>query len=464
VRYRPLKLIFFAILGVWPAMLNAQTPPLPATLPEDFFPGLRDVLHSALQQSPQMITRNLDLASAEASRYQAASAEWPSVSAGTSFGGGQSSSIIRLDALQNAPFLAAYSYGFSVGQPLYHWGALQAQTDIAHLHIQMSEHQYAAAYGQLALTLRSQYLSLIAQKYQLRNAHLSLDQTKASVAVVEDRFKSGAATPDELANARLGLDDANLSIDRATENFAHAKRLFLLTAGLSDLDDDTIPDEIPRPVYSADTVEALLQNFENAGLHDTFQAQIYDDQIREGALNYKIAKYRLYPHLDLQLGFGQQDQSQVSGSTVVHNQVFSDSVGVGIGWSIFDGFATRGFKLAALTSKRLAERNRQNYLDQTLEQARESERQLVFSARAMAIAERRFQFSEEALQRAKDDFKLHTLSRAGMDQATSGFYQAQAAIFGARADFLSSWSGYLSLLNVDPVLNNLPTRFFSDAK
>ena len=136
---------------------------------------------------------------------------------------------------------------------------------------------------------------------------------------------------------------------------------------------------------------------------------------------------------------------------------------MGVGWSIFDGFATRGAKLGALTGKRQAERDRQTYLDQAMEQARESERQLVFSARAMAIAERRFQFSEEALQRAKDNFKLHTLSQAG-DTGHGQFYQAQAGIFATRADFLSSWSGYLSLLNVDPVFNNLSTRFFRHAK
>jgi outer membrane protein TolC len=464
VPYRPLKYILLAILGVLPAVLSAQTLPLPATLPEDFFPGLRDILHSALQQSPQMISQNLSLALAEANRYEAASGQWPSVGGGTSFGVGQSTNTIRANTLEQSKVLPSYAYSLSVGQPLYHWGALQAVTDIAHLQIKITEHQYAEAYGQLATTLRSQYLSLIAQKVQLRNAHLSLDQTKVAVAVVEDRFKTAEATADDVTSAHLQLDDANLSIDRATENFAHAKRVFLLTAGLSELDDNAIPDEIPKPIYSADTVEVLLQNFESGGLHDTFQAQIYDDHIRQNDLNYRIAKYRLYPHLDLQLSLGQADQSQVSGHTVSHNQVLNDSAGVGVGWSIFDGFATRGAKLAALTGKRQAERDRQTYLDQTLEQARESERQLVFSARAMAIAERRFQFSEEALQRAKDDFKLHTLSQAGMDQATANFYQAQAGIFATRADFLSSWSGYLSLLNVDPVLNNLSTRFFSHAK
>ena len=460
----PLKFILFVILGLLPAMLGAQTPPLPATLPEDFFPGLRAILHSALQQSPQMISSNLDLTAAEANRYMAASGLWPSVSAGTSLGGGQNSSVIRYNALQQSPFLSSYTYSFGVSQPLYHWGALQAATDISHLQIKISEHQYAQAYSELATTLRSQYLSLIAQKVQLRTAGLSLDQIKASVAVVEDRFKNGGATSDELTNAHLQLDDANLSIDRAMESFAHAKRMFLLMAGLSELSDDAIPDEIPPPIYSADTVEALLQNFESSGLHDTFLGRIYDDQIKQSELSYKIAKYRLYPKLDLSAGLSQEDESQVSGNTVVRNEVISNSVGVGVSWSIFDGFATRGAKLAALNNKRGAERKLRNYLDQTLEEARESERQLVFSARALAIAERRFQFSKEALQRAKDDFKLHTLSQSGLDQATANFYQEQAGIFGARADFLSQWSGYLSLLNVDPVLNNLPTRFFSDAK
>ena len=458
---RPLKFIVFAVLAVLPAVLSAQTPPLPATLPEDFFPGLRDILRTALQQSPQMISHNLDLAAQEANRYQQAAGQWPSIGGNGNYGYTQS----YLASNTNANTVnKGFVYGLGLNQPIYHWGALQAATDIAHLQIKISEHQYADAYGQLATTLRAQYLSLITQKLQLRSARLSLDQTKASVAVAEDRFKSAAATPDDLTNAHLQLDEANLGMDRATDGFAHSKRLFLLTAGLSELNDDAIPDEIPKPVYSADAVEALLQDFVSAGLHNTFQAQVYYDQIKQSELNYKIAKYRLYPKLDLSMGLSEQNQTTAGANSISQTGVLAESLALGASWSIFDGYATRGAKLAALTGKRRNERDLQNYLDQTLEQARESERQLVFSARAMAIAERRFQFSEEALQRAKDNFKLHTLSQAGMDQATANFYQSQAAVFGARADFLSNWSGYLSLLNVDPVLNNLPARFTSNAK
>lgn len=299
----------------------------------------------------------------------------------------------------------------------------------------------------------------------MRNARFSLGQTKASVALVEERFKANAATSTDVTNAHLQLDETNLAIDRAVEGFAHSKRMLLLTAGLSGLSDDTIPEEIPKPVYSAEAAPALMEDFVREGVNKTFLAQVYDCEIRQSDLNYKVAKHRqLYPRFDLQMGASDQNQTNASANAVSQVGVLSEYVGVGASMDIFDGFATRGAKLAALASKRSAERNRQNYLDQTLEQARNLEQQVEFSDRALAITEKHFELSEESLQRARDNLKLGTSSQADVDQATASFYQWQAAVFGARADFLSNWSSYLSLLGIDPVLNNLPASFTSNAK
>ena len=200
-------------------------------------------------------------------------------------------------------------------------------------------------------------------------------------------------------------------------------------------------------------------------MRDTFQAQVYDDEIRQSELSYKIAKYRLYPHLDLALGFGQQNQSQVNGNSVSHNQVFSDTAGVGVSWSIFDGYATRGAKLAALTSKRVAERERQTYLDQTLEQARESERQSSsFPPGPWPLRSGAFNSTKKLCNGPRIISSCTLLSQAGLDQATGWFPPGASRDLYARADFLSSWSGYLSLLNVDPVLNNLPDPFFQQCQ
>jgi outer membrane protein TolC len=469
VPYRPLKFISFVIMGVLPAVLSAQTPPLPAALPEDFLPGLRDILYHAVQQSPQMITHNIDLAAQEANRYQQASAEWPTVNGG--FGYIDSRSAVSLGKTF-APAGASSQgpiYNLSVVQPLYHWGALQAAADIAHLQIKASERQYADAYRQLATMIRSQYLALIMGKVQIRNASYALDQAKAVLAVVEERFKNKAATAGEVEGVQLEIDDADLAVDRTTEEFAHAKRLLLLLAGWPELSDNAVPAEIPKPAYATAAPTTLMQDFERDGLDKTFQAQVYDDQIKQGDLNYKIAEYRLYPRLDFVLAVSEQYLAQSITQTdgqpgISEKQYFFDSATLEANWSIFDGFATRGAKLAALASKRTAERNLQTYLDQTLEQARYFERQIGFSARAMTLAEKHFNTSVGFLQQAKDNLKLGVGSQANVDQATASYYQWQVAAFSARIDFFSRWSDYLSLLDIDPVLNNIPAHFLSNAK
>lgn len=458
---RPLKSALLSVLGVLPAVLSAQSPPLPAALPEDFLPGLNDILHSALQQSPQMLAHNIDLAAQEANRYQQAAVRWPSLSSNVSYAYNQSTVASNSAANTRS---AGVTFGFTLTQPLYHWGDLQALTDIAHLQIKISERQYADAYRQLAATLRSQYLSLILKKVDLRNSRFDLSQVKASLADVEERFKTGAATSDEAADARLQLDETNLSMDRAVAGFAHSKRVLLLMSGLSGLSDDSIPEEIPPPVYSPGATTALLQDFMRDGVNKTFEAQIYDYEIKESDLSYRMAKHRLYPRFDMQLGVAQQNQTNASNSAISQTRVLADYIAVGASWNIFDGFATRGAKLAALASKRAAELRRQNYTAQMLEQARELDQQVEFSFRALAIAEKQLKMNEENLQRTKDDFKLGLSSQRNVDRATASFYQRQAAAFSARADFFSHWCDYLSLLGVDPVLNNLPVRFTGNAK
>jgi outer membrane protein TolC len=469
VLHRPLKFVFFVLLGILPTVLSAQTTRLPAVLPEDFLPGLREILHSALQQSPQMIARNIDLAAQEANRYQQAASEWPSVSGGFGYIDYHSAISVGKTFASSSASSQGPIYNLNISQPIYHWGALQAATEIAHLQIKISEHQYADGYRQLATTLRSQYLSLIMQQVQVRHGRFALDQAKASFAALQERFKNNAASAGEVDNARLSLDDASLAMDRATEEFTHAKRLLLLMAGLSDLSDDAVPEEIPQPVNLAGSPVELLRDFERDGVNNTPQAQVYNYQIKQSELNYKIAKYRLYPRLDLSLTLSEQYQAQgtelPNGQPgITEKQYFYNDATLSANWSIFDGFATRGAKLAALASKRTNERNLQTYLDQTLEQARYLEHQLEFSVRALALAEERFNGSEASLRQARNNLKLGVGSQADVDQATASFYQWQSIAFNARIDFFSRWSDYLSLLGLDPVLNNLPDYFISHAK
>jgi outer membrane protein TolC len=469
VSYCPLKFIFFAVLAILPKALGAQTPPLPATLPEDFLPELRGILYHAMQQSPQMVLQNFDLVLQEGNRYQAAALEWPSLSSSFGYVSYHTASSVGKTLATSSASSQGPIYAITLVQPIYHWGALQAAADVTHLQIKTSERSAANAYRVLATTIRSQYLALIAQKVQMHNIQYALNQAKASVAVIEERFKNHAASQGELDGANMQVDDASLAADRAAEDFSHLKRLFLLLTGMPDLSDDAVPDEIPKPIYSAGIPEALMLNFEQGGVDKTFQAQIYDYQIRECELNFKIAKYRLYPRIDLTFTLSEQYEAQAfalanNQTSITEKQFFFNDAAVSAGWNIFDGFATRGAKLVALANKRTAERNRQTYLDQTLEQARYLEHQIAFAAKAMGLTESRFEATTNQLQHAKDNLKSGVGSQTDVDQATATFNQWQLNAFSARIDFFSHWSDYLSLLGIDPVLNNLPARFLRDAE
>ena len=51
-------------------------------LPEELFPELKDILRQALQQSPQMVLKNIELAQSEAARMTAFAQMLPTVLAG----------------------------------------------------------------------------------------------------------------------------------------------------------------------------------------------------------------------------------------------------------------------------------------------------------------------------------------------------------------------------------------------
>jgi len=61
-------------------------PVVAGTLPEDYAPGLKEILEVALKQSPQMLLKNLDLAQAEVNRYFSDAPLLPNVSGSAGYG------------------------------------------------------------------------------------------------------------------------------------------------------------------------------------------------------------------------------------------------------------------------------------------------------------------------------------------------------------------------------------------
>lgn len=425
-------------------------------LPEDLLPGLRPIIEQALNQSPQMMLRGLELAQIEANRYYSTAALWPSLSGTVQY----SASTSTVSADQNVSSdTSGLFYGFNFNQPVFQWGALKAQANIASISVKISEKQYAEAYRMLVHSLRSQYLALIAKKLSLNNLRKQRDQLESALAVEEDKLANGALSPGGIIAIRMEVTELRLRVDQAEEDFGYSCRMFARLAGIADLTADSLPNEIPEPVAMTATADQLLANFLRDGAEQTPQGEIYSLYLKQADLNYHIAKTRLYPKFSLYAGYSLNNSTSASVNSISQVGVTSFNYGVLASWMIFDGFATRGSKLSALATRRTNERQLRTYTDSVMDSAQNLHRQLGFSLRALALAEQRRDLARDAVRNRTEDVNLGAVSQVELDVAQSAANAAELGATYARSDYFTRWSEFLSLIGADPALNLLPQRY-----
>jgi len=432
-------------------------PVVAGTLPEDYAPGLKEILEVALKQSPQMLLKNLDLAQAEVNRYFSDAPLLPNVSGSAGYGLSGSRTVSNPPSTSSSTGL---TYGVGFGQSLYQWGALKAQSDIGKLAQQTSERQYAESYRNLALMLRAQYLNLILKKIGLRVSRFQLKLQETSLAALEEQLKDGNISEGEIINPRLGFQEATLNLDRAGQDYEYALRVFQRLAGLDQLKDENIPGDIAHPAYAADSADSLLASFLQGGIEHTLQAQTYELGIRQNELSYKIARTgQYYPKFSFSANYALSNSSQVIGNVSTSSAGISYGYGINASVPIFNGFTTHAQKVSALNTKRSTQQQLRNYLDSTADGAQNLRKQLGFLARGVELAETRRALQEDAVRKVTEQLSEGTAAQSVVDATKIQFYAADFGAINARVEFLNRWSEFVSLVGNDPILSSLPARY-----
>jgi outer membrane protein TolC len=424
-------------------------------MPEDYLPGLAALLKQAVERSPTTISASVSVAQAEAGRYLNAALLWPQVGLNANYAVSYQSQT----GGPSAPPSKGLFYSANISQPLFQWGAYRNQAVIGDLGEKIAERQFAEAYRILAISIREQYMGLIAKKIQLRNARFNLKLSNEALQVQQAKFEAGATSEAVVSGFRLSVDDAQLTADRDEEDFSYAKRVFTRLVGVDDLSDDSIPIEVTHADFSPALADAILTGFVGDGIESTFQSEVYKMSVKQQDLNYSIAKVRLLPKFAAAAGISFQNTTQINGPTVNQVGIQTENYSLGANWSIFDGFATRGAKLSALSSKRLVERARQTYIDQTIDQVSDMRKQVAFSSRAMHLAEVHNDLIAAEVKRLGDDKALGYESQATIDTGIVTLYATEFNMAYARSDYLGRWTEFVSLAGIDPALANLQSRY-----
>ena len=154
--------------------------------------------------------------------------------------------------------------------------------------------------------------------------------------------------------------------------------------------DDVIPSEIPPVATSGSQIESLLAGFLRQPEPLTTEGLTLRDQLQSAELTYANQRTRLLPKFSFVAGLSQDEQSYSIDPSLKFG-LRSAYAGITVGWTIFDGFATRAGKRSALARVRQVEASYNQYSETVATDAQRNARQLSFAARQMAIQERLFE-------------------------------------------------------------------------
>ena len=286
-----------------------------------------------------------------------------------------------------------------------------------------------------------------------------LELAAKGLAREEEKFKNREITAGDITTKRTLFKEAELGFDRSVAEYAFMKRVFMRLAGIEDLPDDAIPAAIPLPVAAADKGQPLLSNFLRRGATETYRGQVFGLKILQADREYAIAKTGLYPKFSFNAGHNVSNVTQADINQVRQEAIVQNTYGLIVNWTIFDGLITRGRKLEALAKKRAAERSLQTYAEATSDLATYHRQQTEFAARALEFSELRLGGSRSGVETAKEFLGRGRASTDEVERAEAGLIRAEAENAKARADYLNSWTEFVSLVGADPVMNNLPPRY-----
>lgn len=415
-------------------------------------PELREILVRAAQTAPSVQASNIESARLEASYITARSVLLPSVY-------GSASYSWSTQEVKDIPLSESESdglfYSFYASQPIFHWGALKAQADISKLEQLIGEENTAEVYRSLAVSLRSQYLGLILKKMALRNQEFAQKMAEDFLAVQEERLLNRTISSGEILGPRLSAEEARYYTTSSLQDLESSARVFGRLAGQPNFNAERVPDLIPRPEFSPEMLGEFLRQLSSEAIRDLPQAGVYDLRIAQNEKSYHIERTRLLPKFTASANYGVSNVTNASPLSVTQTAVVTSSFAVGASWTIFDGLASRGGRLAALASKRLNERYLDTFLETTMIELRGLQENIQSAGRLLDLTERRLALAWEAVRLARNDLEQGRTSQPNVNQITGEAHSAELRAANARSQFLSLWAQYVSLAGADPIMEQV---------
>jgi outer membrane protein TolC len=426
-------------------------------MPEDYLPGLKQIVATASTESPEMISdaMSIDIANAQ-KLYTGIAPMLFNLNGWSQYGDQVSHVAANAGATTTSRGL---QYDFEGHQPVFHWGQLKDRLNQSRISVAMTERLYATGYQSFVAGLRRQYLALISQKIAWRNTQFVLENRTRALNALREQAKVGAAPAAVMQGAQLDYDEVKLAADRQEQDYRFARRQLARAIGKPDLSDDAIPLDVPEPRYSAAAAGDLLADVLRTGGRYLGDSQVSLLQIKNAALDYDYWKKNLMPMFQIQAELNQQNATNATPTSVQQTAITQENLYFRADWNVFDGFGTRGRKEEALLRRRQAERELKLKAEAELDEAQNARRNVDFAWRALQTTGLRAAIAHTGLIFAEQDRARGAGSDENVAASRSNDYANQYNLMTARTNFLATWADFVALTGHDPALNALPARY-----
>tara|TARA_R100000027_G_scaffold67028_3_gene64308 strand:+ start:26888 stop:28285 length:1398 start_codon:yes stop_codon:yes gene_type:complete len=414
-------------------------------LPEDYYPGLRQILEKAGRSAPELVRVGIDREVAQQRLRIARSRYYPSLGVGGNLG-------YRFTQRSGEENDGSMSGSVSVGlsRPLYFWGAVEAGVNQGEIDFESSLLETKEQFQATVQRLRDQYLELILNEMQLRNLRIRRNNLETSLARRESDYRAGRLSEEEYLSYLIELDNSLIEIeeleDERNETIASFKRI----SGVKE--DPVIPSGV-API-NLDALEAELVGDEVAPtwVEETFNIQLNRNTLEKVDLDSTIIKSRQRPNVSFSASVS---QAPVNTSTANDVDTIRWFAGLSVSWNVFDGFATQASRRINLLQKRRLENQIRTNIEILEEERNTMMNDLMVMIRKQRLVERRFELDSRIYSRVKKEFGEGRVSSNEYRQTQAEFYADEFALHIARASLLQAVADYLVVLNADRAVDFL---------
>ena len=323
-----------------------------------------------------------------------------------------------------------------VRKPLYHWGALKAESEIARFQQSISTNNYKFLLSELKSITRDSYLDLVVLKDQLQLNMDTLEIAEDGLSKVAKKKELGLANELQVNHAstmllerQIGLEDLNRSLTLALFRF---RELTGWDKELSFFDQNASFETLNEKLEFNSSAPRLLASA------SSFNMEKIRKEIEVQRKRVEIAQSGLKPKVNL-VGGVFQDQVPLASNedSILRNNIL---VGVELNWALWDSSKSKAEKLRAFANKRRLEIN--------LERETRSYR-LELDGMRMQLESlaKRVRMTRELVQVAQDRFKISEVELESDRITISQLMEARISLDHAKVKRLESICDYIKIRN-----------------